>query len=57
MATHSSILAWKTPRMEVPGGLPSMESQSWTRLSDFTFQREEEWKGKVVQKLDKLVIN
>ena len=21
MATHSSILAWKTPRMEEPGGL------------------------------------
>ena len=37
MATHSSILAWKTPWMEKPGGLQSMESQSRTRLSDFTF--------------------
>ena len=27
MATHSSILAWKIPRMEEPGGLQSMESQ------------------------------
>ena len=27
MATHSSILAWKTPLMEEPGGLQSMESQ------------------------------
>ena len=27
MATHSSILAWKTPWMEKPGGLQSMESQ------------------------------
>ena len=27
MATHSSILAWKTPRMEEPGGLQSMGSQ------------------------------
>ena len=36
MATHSSILAWKTPWMEEPGGLQSMGSQSWTRLSDFT---------------------
>ena len=24
MATHSSILAWETPRMEEPGGLWSM---------------------------------
>ena len=24
MATHSSILAWKTPRIEEPGGLQSM---------------------------------
>ena len=23
MATHSSILAWRTPWMEEPGGLPS----------------------------------
>ena len=27
MATHSSILAWKIPRIEKPGGLQSMESQ------------------------------
>ena len=27
MATHSSILAWKTPWMEKPGGLQSIESQ------------------------------
>ena len=27
MATHSSILAWKIPRTEDPGGLQSMESQ------------------------------
>ena len=36
MATHSSILAWRIPWMEEPGGLQSMESQSRTRLSDFT---------------------
>ena len=36
MATHSSILAWRIPWTEEPGGLPSMGSQSWTRLSDFT---------------------
>ena len=27
MATHSSILAWKIPWAEEPGGLPSMGSQ------------------------------
>ena len=27
MATHSSILAWKTPWTEKPGGLQSMELQ------------------------------
>ena len=27
MATHSSILAWKIPRMQEPGGLQSMGSQ------------------------------
>ena len=33
MATHSSILARKIPGTEEPGGLQSMGSQSWTRLS------------------------
>ena len=32
--THSSILAWKIPWIEEPGGLQSMGSQSQTRLSD-----------------------
>ena len=35
MATHSSILAWKIPWTEEPGGLQSMGSQSQTRLSHF----------------------
>ena len=26
-ATHSSLLAWRIPRTEEPGGLQSMESQ------------------------------
>ena len=34
MATHSSILAWEIPRTEEPGGLQSMELQSWTQLSN-----------------------
>ena len=29
MATHASILAWKTPWTEEPGELQPMESQSW----------------------------
>ena len=29
MATHSSILAWRIPRTEEPGGLQSME---WHRV-------------------------
>ena len=34
MATHSSILAWRIPWTEEPGGLQSMESQSRTQPSD-----------------------
>ena len=30
LATHSSILAWRIPWTEEPGGLQSMRSQSWT---------------------------
>ena len=35
MATHSSILAWKMPWTEEPGGLQPMGSQSWTLMSDW----------------------
>ena len=35
MATHSSILAWKIPWTEEPGGLQSMGSQkSWKQFRD-----------------------
>ena len=34
MATHSSILAWRIPWAEEPGGLQSMGSQSQTQQSD-----------------------
>ena len=30
MATHSSLLAWRIPGTEEPGGLQSMGSQSQT---------------------------
>ena len=36
MATHSSILAWRIPRTEEPGGLQFTGSQSQTRLSSLT---------------------
>ena len=29
-ATHSSVLAWKIPWTEEPGGLQFMGSKSWT---------------------------
>ena len=32
MATHSSVLAWRIPGTGEPGGLPSVGSQSQTRL-------------------------
>ena len=34
MGTHSSILAWRIPWTEEPGGLKSMGSQSQTQLSN-----------------------
>ena len=34
MATHSSVLAWKIPWTEEPGGPQCMGSQSQTQLSD-----------------------
>ena len=30
MATHSSILAWRIPKTEEPGGLQSLESPNQT---------------------------
>ena len=36
MAAHSSILAWRIPWTEDPGGLQSMGLQSWTQLSRHT---------------------
>ena len=37
MATHSSILAWRIPWTEEPGGPQSRVAKSRIRLSDFTF--------------------
>ena len=35
MATHSSIVAWKIPWIEEPGGPQPMGSQSWIWLRDW----------------------
>ena len=32
MSTHSSILAWRIPWTEEPGGFQSIGSQIWTQL-------------------------
>ena len=38
MAPHSSVIAWRIPGTEEPGGRLSMGShRSQTRLSEFTF--------------------
>ena len=34
MATYSSIVAWRIPGREEPGGLQSIGSQSQTRLTN-----------------------
>ena len=39
MATHSSILAWKSPWTEKPGRLVHGVAKSQTQLSDFTFTK------------------
>ena len=36
MATHSTVLAWKIPWTEEPGGLQSVCSQSWTQMRTST---------------------
>ena len=39
-AAHSSILAWRTPRTEEPGGVQSTGLQSWPRLKLLNSSRE-----------------
>ena len=44
MATHSSILAWRIPQTEEPGGLQSIGLQrvghDWSDLSTHRWERE-----------------
>ena len=42
IATHPSILTWRIPWTEEPGGLQPMGLQSWTRATNpftFTFRK------------------
>ena len=52
MTTHSSILAWRIPWTEEPGGLQSMGSQrvehDWAK-NTFTFFQSAQWKNSVLQ--------
>ena len=48
MATHSSVLAWRIPGTAEPGGLPSMGSQSWTRLKRLSSSSSSPQKAKVL---------
>ena len=34
MATHSSILAWRVPQTQEPGGTVRGVTKSWTQLSN-----------------------
>ena len=44
MATHSNVLAWRIPGTGEPGGLPSMGSQSQTRLKRLSSSSSSEYK-------------
>ena len=45
MATCSSIIAWRIPWTEEPGGLQPIESQSWRWLKWFRMARKVQFKG------------
>ena len=49
MATDSSILAWRIPWTEEPGGLQSLVLQSRTRLSMHTLATDLHWPWKGVE--------
>ena len=43
MATHSSVLAWRIPGMEEPGGLPSMGSPKSLSRSEIFLKLQFTW--------------
>ena len=48
LATHSSVLAWRIPGTEEPGGLPSMRSHSQTRLKRLGSSSSSVYLGRVL---------
>ena len=58
MATHSSVLAWRVPGTGEPGGLPSMGSQSRTRLKRLSSSRANHQESpKTIHSLDQRKID
>jgi len=54
MATHSSILAWRIPWTEEPGGLQSLRvTKSWTQLKQLSIRKSE---MKVLPKISALSV-
>ena len=47
MATHSSILTWRIPWREEPGGPVQRVAQSWTRLKGLSTQVHVQRENKV----------
>ena len=52
MATHSSILSWKTPWTKEPGGLESTGSQRGGHDLAIKQQPPQEWQGRLGDSLD-----
>ena len=54
MAAHSSILAWRIPWTEKPGGatVPGV-TKSQTPLKQLTLQVTGDWRGRVIQSVEK----
>jgi len=52
MATHSTIVAWKIPRREEPGGLQSMGSQAvghdWAHMRVYKILPQDETKLQMI---------
>ena len=60
MATHSSILAWRIPWTEEPGGLQSMGSQRvghdrTTKHTPTSVKWKLKWKIKMTEDMEKIV--
>ena len=57
MATHSSILVWRIPWTEEPGGLQSIGTQSQTRLKRQSIHTCKEGNGVYSQKVTVYILH